>query len=337
MMTHRPSTHCAARLVLAVVSSLATGAGCTTRPPEPSSPAARSTPKARDAATTRATYRLVGVVKKVDPEVGQVVIAHEAVPGFMEAMTMPFLLKDRTLLQGMVPGDEVEGELRVEKAGETVKDYELADLVVTRPALAAPKRLVFSTKTATVSEAPRRLEPGQPVPDFTMTTQDGTSVRLSDLRGEVVVLTFIYTRCPLPDFCPLMDRKFAELAEKLSASPQRAARVRLFSISFDPEHDTPEILRKHAQVQGARPPLWTFAVASHEELAKVAAPLGLMYGPSSNEIIHNLSTAVIDPQGRLARLEVGSSARSWSATDIVKLIASLVPRNDAPAAAPAAR
>ncbi len=117
------------------------------------------------------------------------------------------------------------------------------------------------------------------VPDFTMTTQEGRTLALSELRGKVVVLTFIYTRCPLPDFCPLMDRKIKELAGKVDAMPGRAEQVRLLSVSFDPEHDTPEVLRKHAQVQGARPPLWTFAVASHDELAKVAGPLGLMYGP----------------------------------------------------------
>jgi protein SCO1/2 len=163
-----------------------------------------------------------------------------------------------------------------------------------------------------------------------MTTQDGKALKLSDLRGEVVVLTFIYTRCPLPDFCPLMDRKFAELAGKIAASPQRAERVRLLSVSFDPEHDTPEVLEKHARVQGASPPLWTFAVASHAELARVAAPLGLMYGPSETEIIHNLSTAVIDPEGRLARLEIGTAARSWSASDLLKQVVSLIPPGPKP-------
>ncbi len=123
------------------------------------------------------------------------------------------------------------------------------------------------------------LEPGEPVPDFAMTTQDGKTLRLSDLRGKVVVLTFIYTRCPLPDFCPLMDGKFAELARTVAAVPGRAEQVRLLSVSFDPEHDTPEVLAKHAKLRGAKPPLWTFAVASHEELRKVAAPLGLTYGP----------------------------------------------------------
>ncbi len=172
---------------------------------------------------------------------------------------------------------------------------------------------------------PKRLEPGDPVPDFALTGQDGKSFRLKDLRGFVVVLTFVYTRCPLPDFCPYMDRKFADLAMSISAFPDRAAKIRLLSVSFDPDHDTPEILRKHARIRGAMPPLWQFAVASHAELAKITAPLGLVYGPGKDEIIHNLCTAVIDQQGRLARLEVGTQRNKWSSADLLKTIYSLIP------------
>ncbi len=171
----------------------------------------------------------------------------------------------------------------------------------------------------------RRLEIGDPVPDFTMTSQDGKAVKLSDLRGNVVALTFIYTRCPLPDFCPLMDKKFSELAQRIGAFPERASKIRLISLSFDPEHDTPDLLRKHAQVRGATPPLWSYAVASHAELAKIGAPLGLFYQPGDNEIAHNLCTAIIDPEGNLARLEVGTERNKWNSTDLQKTIYSLLP------------
>ena len=155
----------------------------------------------------------------------------------------------------------------------------------------------ISKKQALLREEPRRLEIGDAVADFTMTNQDGKTVKLSDLRGNVVALTFIYTRCPLPDFCPLMDKKFSELARRLGAFPQARNKVRLISLSFDPEHDTPDLLRKHAQVRGATPPLWSYAVASHAELAKIGVPLGLYYQPGDNEIAHNLCTAIIDATG----------------------------------------
>ena len=150
-------------------------------------------------------------------------------------------------------------------------------------------------------------------------------VKLSELRGNVVALTFIYTRCPLPDFCPLMDRKFADLAQKVSTFPARAKQIRLISLSFDPEHDKPDVLHKHAEIRGAVPPLWTYGVASHDELAKIAAPLGLLYEPGTNEIAHNLSTAIIDTQGKLARLEVGTQRNRWETTDLLKTMYALLP------------
>jgi protein SCO1 len=276
-------------------------------------------------------YSLVGTVRGIKKDAGQVIIRHEEVPGFMEAMTMPFTLKDRGPFEDLAVGDEVEAKLRVESEGGVVKDYELVDLVVRRPALApSPSRtptpslrLSLSGVGPQLNIIPKQLEPGETVPDFTMTTEEGGPLKLSDLRGNVVVLTFIYTRCPLPDFCPLMDRKFAELAAAIGAVPDRARHVRLISLSFDPEHDTPEMLKKHALTQGARAPLWTFAVARHDELAKVAPALGLTYGPTATEIGHNLSTAVIDPRGKLAKLLVGPEAKSWKPTELLKVISPL--------------
>jgi protein SCO1/2 len=269
-------------------------------------------------------YRLIGEVRGIDKESGQVVIRHETIAGFMKAMTMPFSLKDRAVFDDLRVGDAVEGTLRVSYEGDEPKDYELINLVVTKPALAEPPppALTLSLRGGVpqLGVPPRRLEPGEPVPDFTMTLQDGRKLSLAELRGNVVVLTFIYTRCPLPDFCPLMNRKFAALAAAIEPFPDRAAHVRLISLSFDPEHDTPEVLTKHAQTQGAQPPLWTFAVATHDELAKVAPPLGLNYGPTPQEIIHNLSTAVIAPDGKLDALFVGPVARSWTTADVLKRI-----------------
>jgi protein SCO1 len=311
-MQTRPRSSATLALCLVLI------AGCRREGPKPE--AAEPPPKAAEPATTTVTYKLVGVVARVNKDAGQVLIRHEAIPGFMDAMTMPFSIKDRDLLDDLRPGDEVEGPLRVVKRGDEVTDYELTDLAVTKPAPGPSLTLSLAGGEPKFVPATRPLEPGQEVPDFAMTTQEGKPLRLSDLRGEVVVLTFIYTRCPLPDFCPLIDRKFAELADRLGNSPRRAEHVRLLSVSFDPEHDTPEVLAKFARVQGAKPPLWTFAVAPHDELAKVAGAVGLSYGPRPDEIIHNLTVAVIDPSGKLARLFVGAAAKTWTAADLIKLV-----------------
>jgi protein SCO1 len=270
-------------------------------------------------------YVLKGQVRKVEKGAREVTLRHEAIPGFMAAMTMPFHVENPATLDDLRPGDEVEGKLRVERKNGEVSNYQLLDLTVTKPALAAPLVLDLSGQSPVLRARPKRLERGDLVPDFTMTGQDGKPFKLSDLRGHVVVLTFIYTRCPLPDFCPLMDRKFADLAQSLATFPDRAKQVRLISVSFDPDHDTPAILREHARIRGASPPLWTFAVASHEQLTRVTGPLGLIYGPGKNEITHNLCTAVIDQEGKLARLEVGTQRNKWTSADLLKTIYSMLP------------
>ena len=258
------------------------------------------------------SYRLVGVVREVDPKAGVITIRHEAIPGFMGAMTMPFEVraaKDREFLQEVRPGDKVEGTLRVRRDSSELSGLEITDYGE------APAMVLG--KDGQLTARPAVLEPGQPVPDFAVTTQDGATLKLSDLRGKVVVLTFIYTRCPLPNFCPLMDRKFAELARQIGAVPARADRVRLLSVSFDAEHDTPAVLAQHAKRMGAKPPLWTYAAATPEALAGVGPALGLMYGPVKGEVIHNLVTAVIAPDGTLARLERGGE---WTPPEVLKVV-----------------
>lgn len=274
------------------------GGGTPPAPPDqghrPAQPPAVHPP----AAGSETVYPLVGVVRTVDREGGTVAIRHEAIPGYMPAMTMPFDLSGQEILAELQVGDTIEGTLRV--AGNRSA---LTDVVIT--ALAEP-----TPEPGT--GPPPTLAPGDPVPDLAVTTQDGQPLRLSDLRGKTVVLTFIYTRCPLPDFCPLIDRKFAELARRLQTAGA-SEDVRLLSVSFDPEHDTPSVLQAHARVLGAQPPLWTFAVASHEALFAAGSRLGLTYAATGPEIIHSLTTALIGPDGRLIRLIRGNQ---WSATEL---------------------
>jgi protein SCO1/2 len=249
------------------------------------------------------SHALEGVVRAIDREGPSVTVAHEAIPGFMPAMTMPLQVPHAADLDDVAVGDEIKGRLVVGGTGGT----RLEDLTVTRPALATPGSETPATPV---------LALGDIVPNFAMIDQQGQPLRLSDLHGDTVILTFVYTRCPLPEFCPAQDRKFAELARRLALVPERAERVRLLSISFDPEHDTPEVLARHAALRGARPPVWRYAVATHDELSRVAPGLGLSYGPTgTNTFVHGLSTAVIGPTGRLVRLELGGS---WAPADVLK-------------------
>lgn len=315
---------------LVLCGATLTGAGCD-RGARPAAPASRGQTAARPesprvaGAVTTTDYTLVGIVQSVAPESGRVMIRHEAIPGFMDRMTMPFQPADESILGLLHPGDHVEGVLRVEKQDGAVRDYQLRDLRITKAAPSRTLSINVSKGKAELRHQPPQLSVGEEVPDFTVTGQDGKPTSLAHLRGKVVVLTFIYTRCPMPDFCPLMDRKFSGLAEHISAFPKRAKDIRLLSVSFDPENDTPEVLRKHAAIRGASPPLWTYAVASHDELEKIAPRLGLFFGPDGKEIAHNLCTAIIDPRGKLARLEVGTRANRWDTADFLKTIYGLLP------------
>jgi len=269
-------------------------------------------------------YILTGVVRRVEPENEHVTIKHDEIKGFMGAMTMRFLVRNQPVIKEIKVGDHVQGVLKVESKDGVVQSYELTNLQVTRHAPA--ENWVIDVAGSEVALGPKRLEPGEAVPDFTMTGMDGKTFKLSDMRGFVVVITFVYTRCPLPEFCPYMDRKFAELAGRLGAIKSRAEKVRLISLSFDAEHDTPEVLRKHAQARGAQPPLWTYANITDSELSKVAGRFGLIYGENGREFAHNLCTVVIDREGKLARLAVGTAANHFETADMIKTIVSLLPR-----------
>ena len=212
------------RFVAMLLPPLALLAGCGhDQSDERTAPAPLSAPSQPDGEKPVVTdYRLKGVVKRVESELEHVTIAHEAIPGFMDAMRMRFAYKEKTLLATLRPGDLVEGMLRVERALGAVRSYELRDLHVLQHAPAVPVVPDISRNKALAGIAHRLLYVGEQVPDFTMTNEDGQKVKLSDLRGHVVALTFIYTRCPLPDFCPLMDKKFGELAQRIAAFPERA-------------------------------------------------------------------------------------------------------------------
>jgi protein SCO1/2 len=328
------------RAIIGPILAVATlaGSGCgggTLRPSGADAPPASAgvgvesgadgSPPGSSGAVTTTDYALKGIVLSVAPESGRVTIRHEEIPGFMKAMTMPFQPADESILGLLHPGDEVEGILHVEKQDGAVRDYQLRDLRVTKPAAPRALTLDISREKVQLHQRPPRLQIGEAVPDYSMTGQDGRTFKLSDLRGKVVVLTFIYTRCPMPNFCPLMDRKFSELAQSLNAFPRRVKDIRLISLSFDPENDTPDVLRKHAEIRGAIPPLWSYAVASHDELARIAPRLGLWFGPDGKEIAHNLCTAIIDPQGKLARLEEGTQPNRWETADFLRTIYGLLP------------
>jgi protein SCO1 len=247
-------------------------------------------------------YELNGQILAVRPERSEVVIKHQDIKGFMPGMTMPFKVKDGALLQGKAPGDLVTATLVV---GEV--DAHLRTLDKTGHA---------ALETPAPAPPPDIREPGDTLTDATFVDQHGAATSLSAYRGHRVALTFIYTRCPLPEFCPLMDRHFAAVQKTLASTPALAD-VRLITMTLDPAFDTPAILEPYAVRRGADPKVWSFLTGDPAEVNKFGSQLGIYveHNPQSAiDITHNLRTVVIDPDGRLVKVHNGNS---WTPSELV--------------------
>jgi protein SCO1/2 len=249
-------------------------------------------------------YELQGQILAIRPEAREVTIQHGDIRGFMPGMTMPFVVNDASLLEGKQPGDLVTATLVV---GET--EAHLSTLTTTGSAPIENPIEVTRTEGAI-------LMPGDLVPDQLLVDQDGVPMPISSLRGHRVALTFMYVRCPLPDFCPRMDKNFAAVQKTIKSTPDLAD-VRLVSVSFDPDFDTPAVLKKHAQQLGADPAIWKFVTATPEEMDKLTGRFGVHVerdNQKSIDITHNLRTAVISPDGRVVKVHSGTD---WTPAQLV--------------------
>jgi protein SCO1/2 len=245
-------------------------------------------------------YELRGIVVGVDPARQEITIKHEDIPQFMPGMTMPFKVRDASLLQGRVRGDLVRATLVVEESEAHIRTLERTGSAPIADPPPAPR------------EAP--LETGDPVPDPSFVDQDGNSRRLSDWRGYALGVTFIYTRCPIPDFCPLMDRHFKTAQHAIQNDPGLRWRARLVSVSFDPAHDRPPVLAAHARRAGADPRIWSFVTGDGVEPFAALFGVSVLREPASaQDITHNLRTVVIDTTGRVSTIIRGNE---WSAAEL---------------------
>jgi protein SCO1 len=246
-----------------------------------------------------------GVVLSVEPESRLVTVSHDAIPGFMDAMVMPFTARTREELVDVQPGDRIAFKIRT-RDGETLIDGVklLSAARVDAGALASPPKPVL-------------VPIGQPLPDFTLVDQHAREVSLSSLRGKVVAVTFIYTRCPLPDYCP---RMMANLLELKARFQERLGKdLVLLTVSFDPKYDTPEQLRAYAKNYRADVPGWHFLTGSSEQVARVCEAFGVEYFPDEGLITHTLQTAIVDREGRLAAAVEGKDYTARQLVDLVEL------------------
>lgn len=234
-------------------------------------------------------FHLKGKIVSIDTANNSLTIAHEAIPGFMDAMTMPYSVKSAQSLAGLNPGDEITADVVVPEDSAVY----IENIVVTQKSTGA------AAATKGISHHP---EPGEKVPDFAFLDQDGKRIHLSSFRGSPLLVTFIYTRCPYPQFCPLVSKGFAQVYAATRANAGSNGKVHLLSISFDPEYDTPAVLHKYAEMfrKTADGPIfdrWEFAAAPRNKLDEIADFFGLYIEGQSPVIVHSMSTTVISPEG----------------------------------------
>ena len=264
-------------------------------------------------------YDLEGKVVAVEKDKNLVTIAHEDVTNYMPAMTMPFTISERwqwVYDTPLAPGDHITATLVV----EGLKSW-LEDVVVTKqgPESTSPGGTV-------------RVEakPGEDVPDFRLVNQDGKAIRIENYRGKALLLTFIFTRCPMPDQCPLMTENFAAINEELQKQPELRKQTHLLSISFDTDHDTPKVLRSYGAAHTGRYTdedfaHWEFAGGSAEQVKEIAQFFGLQYTKDSKsgqeQMIHSLRTALIGPDGKVVSVRRGND---WKPEEMLKELESLL-------------
>lgn len=251
-------------------------------------------------------YPLKGKVVSVDLLKQKAVIYHEKIPNYMEAMTMSFPIHDKDILQTMSKDAEVNAELVVNDDG----DYWLESISISAPNPNAPP----------INENFAQMD--KEVPEFKLTNQDGKAISFKDFRGKSLAITFIYSRCPLPEYCILMSRQFSDAAIQVQNSAQLKDKVRLLSISFDPATDTPETLKKYG-ISYIRNPnydfsIWQLATAPESDVRKIADFFGLRYEVDANnktQFNHSLRTVVIAPDGKVKKVFSGGD---WTTDELLR-------------------
>ena len=242
---------------------------------------------------------------------GTISIQHEAIPGFMPAMTMPFNT-DAAEAKDLVAGDRVQFQFHVGKESRA-SDFEKIGRVTPEANEVRP--------SASGGAAIRRLREGDVVPGFSLIDQAGHELTQADLRGRHTILTFVFTRCPVPEFCPRIGEKFQGLQRELAAAstgPAAGPRVQLLSITIDPEHDRPPVLREYGEALGANFERWRFATGTAQEVARLTALFAVRTERNSGTLDHTLATALVGPDGKVIEIWRGNA---WKPAEVLAKVA----------------
>jgi protein SCO1/2 len=249
-------------------------------------------------------YELNGRVVAVDRNLHQLTVAHDDIPGLMAGMTMPFTVNKGSnwVFNDIAPGDSIHATLLIGAHAE------LQDITFSRT----------SAADSGVPSATRVPQTGDSVPDFMLVNQDGSAIHLNQFHGKPLLLTFIYTRCPFPDYCPRISNNFGQVMQHLQKDPKVFDQAQLLSISIDPETDKPAVLRTYGERYVGRvdPRFahWQFASGSPQQVRQAADFFGLAYNQKDGQIVHGLITVLIGKDGKVIKVYSGSD---WKPDDVV--------------------
>jgi protein SCO1/2 len=281
------------RLPLALLILLCAVCGLSCRKPEAAAPGRR--------------YEVKGKVVSVDKAKHKVTLEHEEIRGYMDAMTMPFTLRDEAILGELAQGDLVQATLVVDDHSAWLENV-------------AVTRAIPGEQSAGKTDARPEPSPGDTVPNFSLVNQDAKAIRLDKYRGKALLLTFIYTRCPVPEYCTLMSTNFAAIDKELRKTPELYDKTHLLSITFDPAYDTPRVLRSYGAAHTGNFTdetfeHWEFATGTPEQIKEMAQFFGLTYNQETDQIVHSLRTVIITPEGRVYKIYRGND---WQPDELLR-------------------
>lgn len=256
----------------------------------------------RDTSNAR-RYELTGKVMSVEKDKHLVTVSHEDIKGLMEGMTMPFMVRDEWVFDQASAGDQITATLVVDETESWLEN------VVIVKSNAEP-----GVKSSAGANA------GDDLPDFALVNQNNKPIRTGQYKGKTLLLTFIYTRCPLPEYCTLMSTNFSQIDRALQKQPELYEKTRLLSISIDPDYDIPAVLRSYGASHTGRFgdetfSHWAFATGTREQVKEMAQFFGLQYYPEKDQITHGLRTAIIAPDGRVYKVYRNNE---WKPEEVLK-------------------
>jgi len=255
-------------------------------------------------------YETRGIVRGFSPDRETVEIQHEDIPGFMPSMTMPFVARDPRHIANLKTGDTISFRIAVTKKDfwiDKVQKIRREDVHVPEPKQTAPISAERNT----------RLKEGDQMPGFSLTSQNGQQISLDTFRGQPFVLTFVFTRCPVPNFCPRMSNNFEELQAAIKAGSGTLAKTRLLSITLDPDYDTPKVLSDYAAFHHADPQIWTFATADETTIDVLTRAFSVYRQQEGGTIAHGLATVLVNKDGTIVKIWRGNA---WKPGEVIQYL-----------------